>query len=379
MLQKYTKIIGLSLALSSPAAMAADYEINTFLSIGGAISDADGAYLQQISDHVGMEYDSKYGVNLRTQLSEEIEGAAQLLANGRDGTFDMEVEWAYVSYTLSDSLRLRIGKLNLQTFLLSDYIEVGFLYPWVRPPEEVYGLNPMRNFPGVELMHTAKFGDKSLTSQFFIGSAQVDISAATRFKALNGFGMNFQLDAPNYSLRIGGITPVVELQQGASTFDEEDRMYMVTAGYTFDVSNFIGYGEYISVTADGETGRIFPDQTGYYMTFGYQYQSWLPYVTFASNDGESNYAALLADPASSAANGFQPNPLILQDSISLGMRYDLNDYASIKFEVKNIDPTLDPALGAGAFNAGWSIDTTGAGGVTDDKYNVASITYDMIF
>ncbi len=384
MLQQYKKIIGLSMILSSPASLAADYEINTFLSIGGVVSDSEsGAYLQQISDHISLEYDSKYGINLRTQLNEDIEGAAQLLANGRDGKFDTEVEWAYVSYALSDSLRLRIGKLNLQTFLLSDYVEVGFLYPWVRPPEEVYGLNPMRNFPGVEIMHTARFGNTSLTSQFFIGSAQVDISATTRFKALNGFGINFQLDAPNYSLRLGSITPVVELQQApAGNFtggylDEEDRMYMVTVGYSFDLSNIIGYGEYISVTADGETGRVFPDQTGYYMTFGYQYQSWLPYVTFASNGGESNYAFL--DSVTTAAETFQPNPLILQDSISFGLRYDINDYAAIKFEVKNVDPTLDPALGAGAFNAGWSIDTTGAGGVTDDKYNVASITYDMIF
>jgi len=142
------------------------------------------------------------------------------------------------------------------------------------------------------------------------------------------------------------------------------------------VNNFIGYGEYISVTADGEAGRIFPDQTGYYLTFGYQYQSWLPYVTFASNDGESNYAFL--DPATTAADGFQPNPLIIQDSISLGLRHDLNDYASVKFEVKSVDPTFDPALvaaGVPPFNAGWSI----GGGQTDDTYTVTSLTYDMIF
>ena len=384
MLQTYKKIMAIGLALNTPTLFAADYEINTFLSIGGAISDADGAYLQQLSDHISLEYDSKYGVNLRTQLSEDIEGAAQLLANGRDGNFDMEAEWAYVSYALSDSLRLRIGKLNLQTFLLSDYIEVGFLYPWVRPPEEVYGLNPMRNFPGVELMHTSRFGQSTLTSQFFIGSSQVNISPSTRFKAVNGFGINFQLDAPNYSLRLGGITPVVELVQSASgnftggSFDEEDRMYMVTAGYSFDLSGFISYGEYISVTAEDETGRIFPDQTGYYMTFGYQYNSWLPFVTFASNGGESNYAPSLLDPSSTvttAADGYQPNPLVLQDSISFGLRYDVNDYAAVKFEVKTIDPTLDPALGSNAFNAGWSMGPN----QTDDKYSVASIAYDMIF
>ncbi|VAW64614.1 hypothetical protein MNBD_GAMMA09-969 [hydrothermal vent metagenome] len=395
MLRQYKKILGLSLILASPSIIAAEYEINTFMTLGGAYTDNDrGSYLQSINDNVSLEYDSKYGINLRTQVTENLEGAAQLLANGRNGTFEVEAEWFYASYSLGDNVRVRIGKLNLQTFLLSDYIEVGNLYPWVRPPEEVYGLNPMRNFPGVELMHIARFGKRTtLTSQFFIGSAQVDISAASRFKAKDGYGINFQLDTPHFTLRLGGITPVVEVSQSAvivpdtgtgtpvfqstgGTLNEGDRMLMLTAGYSFDISNFIGYGEYIDVTADGVTGSIFPDQTGFYATFGYQAGKFLPFFTVASNDGESNYAPL-SDP-NSPAFGFQPNPLVLQDSLSIGLRYDINDYADIKFEWKSVDPTLDPAMGANAFNAGWSIGNPGTQ-QTDEKYTVYSLVYDMVF
>ncbi len=390
-MQHLPKILGISLALSSSALFAAEYEINTFMSIGGAYTDAEGRYLQSIDDSLTLEYDSKFGVNLRTQVTEDIEGAAQLTANGRDGTFELEAEWFYASYSINENVRVRIGKLNLQTFLLSDYIEVGNLYPWVRPPEEVYALNPMRNFPGVEFMHISRFGKSTtLTSQFFIGSAQVDISDATRFKAKDGYGMNFQLDTPNFTLRIGGITPVVELNQdhvlthdinGAPVFqsrggtlDEDDRMLMLTAGYSFDINNFIGYGEYIDVTADGVTGAIFPDQTGYYVTFGYQAGNFLPFFTIAANDGKSNYAPL-SDP-NSPAFAFQPNPLVIQESISLGLRYDINEYADIKFEVKSVDPTQDPDLPVGqAFNAGWSIGP----GQGEDKYAVYSLVFDMIF
>jgi len=391
MLGQYKKTLGLFLTLASPALLAAEYEINTFMTLGGAYTDAKGSYLNAINDNVSLEYDSKYGVNLRTQVTENLEGAAQLLANGRDGTFEVEAEWFYASYSLGDNVRVRIGKLNLQTFLLSDYIEVGNLYPWVRPPEEVYGLNPMRNFPGVELMHIARFGKRTtLTSQFFIGSAQVDISSATRFKAKDGYGMNFQLDAPHFTLRIGGITPVVELSQNpvfapgvptdtptfqstGGTLNEGDRMLMLTAGYSFDFKNFIGYGEYIDVSADGVTGSVFPDQTGFYATFGYQAGKFLPFFTLASNDGKSNYAPL--SDATSPAYGYQPNPLVLQDSISIGLRYDINDYADIKFEWKSVDPTLDPAVGANAFNAGWSM----GGGQPEEKYTVYSLVYDMVF
>jgi len=391
-MQHLPKILGLSLALSSTALFAADYDINTFMTIGAASTDADGEYLQAINDNISLEYDSKFGVNLNTQVTENIEGAAQLTANGRNGTFEVEAEWFYASYSLGDNVRIRVGKLNLQTFLLSDYIEVGNLYPWVRPPEEVYGLNPMRNFPGLEFLHISRFGKSTtLTSQFFVGSAQVDISSATRFKAKDGYGMNFQLDTPHFTLRVGGITPVVELSQSpvivpdpnnngapifqstGGTLSEGDRMLMLTAGFSFDISNFIGYGEYIDVTADGVTRSIFPDQTGYYVTLGYQAGSYLPFVTVAGNDGESDYGPL--GDNTSPVFGYQPNPLVIQDSISLGLRYDINDYADIKFEVKSVDPTYDPALGVNAFNAGWSIGP----GQTDDKYSVVSLAFDMIF
>jgi len=391
MLPQTRKFLALCLTLTSPALFAAEYEINTFMSVGGAATDSDGEYLQAISDSITLEYDTKYGVNLRTQVTENLEGAAQLLANGRNGTFEVEAEWFYASYSLGENVRIRVGKLNLQTFLLSDYIEVGNLYPWVRPPEEVYSLNPMRNFPGAELMHISRFGNTTtLTSQFFIGSAQVDISDVTRFKAENGFGVNFQLDTPRFTLRIGGITPEVKLEQNhvlfhdnnglpvfqsiGGTLDEGDRMFMLTAGYSFDINHFIGYGEYIDVSAEGVTGSIFPDQTGYYATFGYQFGSFLPFVTLAGNDGKSDYGPL-SDPAS-ATFGFQPNPLVIQDSISLGLRYDINDYADIKFEFKMVDPTADPALGiANTFNAGWSIGQ----GLGEEKYNVISLVYDMVF
>jgi hypothetical protein len=396
-MKAFKKILGsgltLAMSITSFSAMSAEYEINTFMTIGGAYTDAKGEYLQAISDNVSLEYDSKYGVNLRTQVTEDIEGAAQLLATGRNGTFEVEAEWFYASYSVSDNFRVRIGKLNLQTFLLSDYIEVGNLYPWVRPPEEVYGLNPMRNFPGLEFLYISRFGQHTtLTSQFFIGSAQVDISKSTRFKAQDGYGINFQLDTPSFTLRIGGITPVVELSQspvivpdpsnnGAPTFqsvggtlNEGDRMLMLTAGYSFDINNFIGYGEYIDVKADGVTGSIFPDQTGYYATFGYQAGNFLPFITVAGNDGKSNYVA--PGDTTNPAFGFQPNPLVLQDSISLGLRYDINDYADIKIEVKSVDPTLDPDLPPGnTFNAGWSIGP----GQLEEKYNVYSLTYDMVF
>jgi hypothetical protein len=157
-MKRCNQLTGMTLAmmLATLNCQAGGYEINTFLNVGAATQSTHGEYLQRISDELAYEYDTSYGVNLRTQLAERVAGVAQLTGAGRNGSYAVDVEWAFVEYTLSDDWRLRIGKMNLQTFILSDYIEVGYLYPWVRPPEEVYGFNPMRNYPGLEIMHTAK-------------------------------------------------------------------------------------------------------------------------------------------------------------------------------------------------------------------------------
>lgn len=368
-------VIGLGIALGSGTAQA-EYEINSFLTIGAASSNVPGTYLDRIIEGVTFENDSKYGVNLRSEFNENIYGAAQLLATGRDDQFNVEAEWAFISYKINDGFNIRVGKLNLQTFLHSDYKEVGYLYPHVRLPEEVYAFNPTRNFPGVELMHIAKIGaSTTLTSQFFIGSAEAIPSPNVRMNGINGYGVNFQLDNKYFTLRAGAITPEVRLTQTNHTInlptgpvtlpdrvlDEKDRVLLATFGLSWDIANFVGFGEYISSKTEGVTKEVFPDREGAYLTVGYQMGNFLPYVTSAYADSEGT-----AQTAATA--GFMPNPLIIQDSTTLGMRYDVNDFSAVKFEYKHIEPE-NTVVNSG-FNMGYA---------SDEDFTITSLSYDMIF
>lgn len=403
---KLDRLIGVMAVLCFLPALhckAANYEINTFLNVGAATHNSHGEYLQGIPDKIAYEYDTSYGINLRTQLSDNVEGVAQLIASGRSGNFEVDFEWGFVEYYLSDAWRLRIGKMNLQTFLLSDYIEVGYLYPWVRPPEEVYGFNPMRNYPGLEIMHTAKWGKETeFTSMLFTGSAEVKISDVTTMRAVNGIGMNFQLSTPGFRIRAGAISPLVEIDQkphlmpgGLATMpgahlDAENRMLMTTFGLSWDLSNFIGYGEWIKVTSQDELHQFFPDETGYYLTLGYKFGNLMPYITYASADADPFTGTL-----TQGDNGrVMPNPAIAQASISLGMRYEMNEYSSFKLEAKRIDPKLYSIQTVMMdLNNDGNIDindqmaiTPNAGflisdGISaeDETYMLFSISYNMIF
>lgn len=367
-------LAGLSVPIATVNA-SDNVELNSFLTIGAASVNMtpdttppydtyDPIYLNSIDDGVTFGNDSRYGINFRTQTSERLAGAAQLLGKGNKNNFTMEVEWAYVNYDFTDSLNMRVGKLNLQTFLLSDYIEVGYLYPWIRPPEEVYSFVPFRNFPGFELMHTGRFGKSSLTSQLFIGSGVADIPPnaffpdGADFTGEDGIGVNFQLDTPYVTLRMGYITPVIKITDPAGNIiiAEGDRAKTATFGISWDWSGFIGYGEYIDSTTEGASKGYFPDQSGYYFTLGYQIGDFLPHITTAGTDGEG-----LA--------GFAP-PTI-QDSIAFGIRYDLNNSMAFKFEVKQIEPDPDTLT-----TKSFSSVPLAAG---EDTFTVTSFALDIIF
>ncbi len=327
-----------SAALIAPAQAADGVEINSFMTLGLATStNDDGTYLERINSHLSLENDSHYGINIRTDVNDKIKGAAQLLASSDRSNFNIEAEWAYLSYKVNRNSSIRAGKLNLTTFLLSDYITVGSLYPWVRPPEEVYANNPMKNFLGAEWLHISRFGNSKLTSQVFFGSAQVQPNALTLFRAMDGYGVNFQLDTRDFTLRLGAISPQVqvEITNGATTatLDDKDRALMYTLGASWDINSFIGYMEYVNVEVDGQTRAVFPNQEGGYITLGYQMGRYLPHVTVASSDGEFYPTG---DPLPLGLPGaLPPNQ---QKSIALGLRYDVDDNIDLKFEIKQVEP-----------------------------------------
>ncbi len=367
--------------MASPAYSIENIEMNSFLSVTAATMSEDGRYLDKITEHVSLENDSHYGINIRTDVSDRVSGAAQLLATATDSNFEVEAEWAYVSYRFSDNSSLRAGKLNLSTFLLSDYSRVGYLYPWIRPPVEVYENNPLKNYFGLEWLYVTHL-DRStkLTSQFFVGSAQVEEGNIT-FRATDGYGFNFQLDTPHLTLRLGAISPTIQLEaettnpgtglpETVDALDLDERGVMFTLGASVDWNNFILYTEAVKTDTEGQTQAIFPNQDGAYLTLGYQMGKYLPHITFGTSEGEDYTGTLPAGiPAARTP--------LTQDSIVLGLRYDFDDSIALKFEYQLVELTAGEGDGLGSIDA----NNLFIGGTPDtiDEYSVISVAMDVIF
>ena len=372
-------------------------ELDGFLSAGFATHDLeDATYLDTISDDIRFDNDSKFGLQISADVAENMQAVAQILGAGSDENFDMDVEWAYIDWSLSDSISLRGGKVKEPVFLISDYLEVGYAYPWIRPPQEVYRNNPINTINGLQGLFQADLGNMSLVFQPYLGSnneAVPNTNGDLVFDASNFYGAAIQLQARAFTVQMSYLTTDVTTTEVSGVpgapftgFQASGSAELISAGVSWDVNNFIGYAEYVTRDISGDAvvgvspamGAIFPDQDAWYLTVGYRMGKFLPHLTVASSE---------ATPESAVPEF--ANQGVSQDSITLGLRYEVNDSSSLKFEIQTIEPDLDANSG-GLFgqtavvldNTGFPIGggTPAVGSLTSgDSVTMISAQLDIIF
>jgi len=377
-----TAILGFS-------SQASAIEMDGFLTAGFAIHDQeDSKYLDTITDDIRFDNDSKFGLQVTADVAENMQVVSQILAAGSDENFDLDVEWAYLDWVINDTYSLRGGKVKEPVFLISDYIEVGYAYPWIRPPQEVYRNNPINTINGFEALVQLDVGGMGLTIQPYLGSNSeaVPNQPGLTFDAENFFGASIQLASRNFTVQVSfldtdvsvsGATGVVETTSTPGfgnpvPFSSRGTATLTSVGVSTDVSNFVAYAEYVTRDIENTTlagasapmDALFPDQDAWYVTVGYRMGKILPHLTIASSEAEPLTGATQAPNT--------PNPGVSQDSITLGVRYEINDSAAFKFEVQSIEPDLE-VNSVGLFNTLPGDFTAG------DKSTLVSVAVDVIF
>lgn len=338
--------IGLALAAVSGSALALDeIRINGFLTAAATQTDADSAYNADLAtpDLQFNGRDNRLGIQLSADVNERVEVTAQLLARAVPDNYNVEADWAYASYAVHDQLKIRAGKVKLPTFLTSDYIEVGYAYPWVRPPQEVYSLNPITSMSGIDLLYTPVFGDITLLIQPYYGNSTgsgfvtgmqayafgaPDLAGdPVDFDAKDLAGINLAVQTDVYTVRAGYLTTKVSSDFATPSGPiDEDKAQFMSVGFTMDWNDVVAYAEWASRDEDGNAEIGFPDQEAWYATIGYRMGPWLPTLT---------YAQLKAgDPDNASVDAYA----LEQTSTSFGLRYELGLGADIKFEALYVNP-----------------------------------------
>jgi hypothetical protein len=373
---KTLSVLGLVLGLA-PAVSLAEVEISGYLSWAANLASSDNpndtSYYNALAntDHVDFDTRSNHvGVQLYSGLTDKVSVTLGLTAEGGQSGYSVEPEWAYGTYQFNDDWGLRMGRYKGPFFMVSDYRDVGFAYPWVRPPEEVYSTNPIRSINGLDLVFQKTHQNVNYLLEIYGGSGSNTTLANPNavggitdfevdFETYNSVGFNASVGTEAVTFRAGYYSTKVDAALGAMTIDQESGTF-AGVGLIVDWFNMVLYSEYIQRDTDNTMAMnyAFPDQNAWYVTLGYRFRSVLPYLTVAelTEGKENDYGTALE-----------------QSSIALGLRWDIDDAAAIKFEAKQIDPGESAGYTGSPAKIGlWDEPQV-------DKGNVYTITFDTIF
>lgn len=145
--------------------------------IGGGVDTSD-AYFEGYDNSISFSEKSLIGVQADYRLSETLSASAQLLLHS-DSNRDSGVEWAYLAYEPVNNLQLLVGKLRTPYLKYSDVIDVGFAYPWLSAPQQVYSSYLFfSNFEGAIARYQFNIDDVYIGVEGYFGGFDADFESS---------------------------------------------------------------------------------------------------------------------------------------------------------------------------------------------------------
>jgi opacity protein-like surface antigen len=368
MLNKSLLALTLSGLLIAPA--YADLTINGFASIkAGMTLDSDDT-LYGYEDSLDFKNESLFAVQLMSDLGDKLSVTAQLMGRGAND-FDVEFEWAFISYELSDEVRINAGRLRTPFYKYSDFRDVGYAYDWLRVPQSVYGLG-FDNIEGISLYHTTQLGNFDSSLQLIAGAydgdariSNTDVNAEIK----DVLGATWELSQDWYSMRaaylIGKVsvaTESVQLQPGVTFGDffnglagaglgalvaqidiVEDDGAFFGVGFTADKNDWLLVAEYTTLKVDNS---FIADQKNLYISLGRRFDSITPYISYEKEDNPAKteiyapYLATLPPQLLLPVVGIVQSQAREATTYNLGLRYDFHPSAAFKIQYSTEDDEI---------------------------------------
>jgi len=338
-------LLGLSLLFSINFVNAMELEVTGYSTLLGSYTNAknNNTYENDYADkYLNFTHQSRAGIQFNSKINEDFDFSLTMLMEGANN-YQVHADWFYATYAASEDLHFRFGRLKVPFFMVSNYIDVGHAYPWVSPPQEVYSTNLISSVDGIEMVYdiTTSGGTNFLFELYFGTSKNEDILSPSvlddtnstnpalnldkgtkiLFDADNMVGFEALISTGSFTIRSGYYQALIDAQAFASVSGE--RTATASVGVIIDWHHFLLYSEIINRDSSDSADVLFADQVASYITLGYRFNHFLPYVTSAKIDGGANESI----------------HALRQTSVSIGFRYEINDSTDFKFEVSNVKPT----------------------------------------
>lgn len=178
-LQKVARRSAISLVVAAfcalpCVAMAADINFAGFASMvyGKTITDDDKeGELYEMSNDGEYSDMNLLGLRMDSNLRDDLSVTVQAVAYGKND-YDPEFDWAYATIELDPEWRLSVGRTRIPLFMYSSFQDVGFAYPWIKPPFAVYGVPQFKSVDGAQLQYRTNLGQWVSNIQGWIGNTE---------------------------------------------------------------------------------------------------------------------------------------------------------------------------------------------------------------
>lgn len=301
-----------------------------FTHLGGEDDGRSYGVQGQTNDSWRGDQLSKFGAQLSYGITDTLGVTVQATAKAQQDEWKANLEWAYLSLQANDQLMLRAGRLRSPVYMYSESLDVGYSYPWLRLPDEVYSQVQVTNYEGVDAVYTMPLSYGSVTFQLAGGQAknrdyyaydeQFDIDYGKLF------GASVSLASNDFgTLRIGyveadiktDISGTVDVGGGMmrtlSLLDlDKEKGKFTSIGYQYDNGTWISSNEWTSRLIENDGMEAIDS---FYLMGGRRFGDFLPHVTYAQLDD----------------NGGR------QNSWTLGLNYQAAPTVVIKGEYKRVD------------------------------------------
>jgi hypothetical protein len=304
---------------------------------------------------VSAAVDSLAGVQATVHFSSSLSATAQMVLRRVVSTdYQLDVPVAFVKDQLTDDLAVRVGRLPLPLFMVSDYREVGFANTFIRPPQEVYGAAPLYTTNGADFLYAHSFGLVQIDSQVYYGQTEIDVpSRGITSRGKREFGGTISVTLGPVTLHFGRaverltvVSPADQLIAAlgaagftalASHLSPHDKPASFTGfGASLDWHNILLQGE----TTESKNGGFIGSNRGQYALAGYRIQKFTPYVMYSVHkviSSTTNTTIPAVGPLLPLALGV--DALIAgydQHSSSAGIRWDFHNSMDLKLQVDHI-------------------------------------------
>lgn len=323
---------------------------------GAGVYIPDGAgYTRRWSPEV----DSRLGAQLTANFTPRLSATVQLIAEQRhDGEYWPHAEWANIKYELTPQLSIRVGRIALASFLVSDFRKVGYANPWVRPPAEVYGLVPVGNSDGIDASYRVHVGGFNHTLLGSYGQTKAKLAGGGSSTGKNQWVISDTVEYGSVTLRVafqqvhltnedlGALFDAFRQfgAEGIALADRYDpngkRVTFVGMGAMYDPGQWFVMAEWGNVNFRSAIG----ERTAYYVSGGYRIGALTPYVTLARAMASSRTSdpGLTVEglPPEQAGTAVALNAVLnrflglipVQQGISTGARWDFTPGVALKVQ-----------------------------------------------